>query len=71
MSEYAGVNYGDLETEISGILNRYGAEQESNTPDFVLANYLRACLAAFNEATRERDRWYGVNLYPGYKHVDA
>ena len=26
------------------------------------------CLEAFNVATRERDRWYGVHLAPGNKY---
>lgn len=47
--------------------NKYSfyMEQESNTPDFILAKYLLDCLRNWNRATTERDRWYGVQLRPG------
>ncbi len=48
-----------LEAEIAQVLNRYSQENGSNTPDWVLANYLFKCLAAFNEATNAREKWYG------------
>jgi len=40
------------------LINRYSMENESNTPDFILACYLLSCLEAFDLATRERDKWY-------------
>jgi hypothetical protein len=40
-------------------------ENGSNTPDFILAGYLTACIGAFDRATAERDKWYGVKLVPG------
>jgi len=33
-------------------------ENASDTPDFILAQYLSDCLAAFDKAVRERERWY-------------
>ncbi len=56
---------GSLLDELRRAVNRVSAESISNTPDFVLANYLRDCLGAFDAATRERERWYGVKLAPG------
>jgi len=44
---------------VRAAINMNSAENSSNTPDFVLAKYLLNCLDAFDEATRERDRWYG------------
>ena len=49
----------DLQKEITAVLNRHSAENESDTPDFILAQYLMACLSAHSAATKERDRWYG------------
>lgn len=49
----------DLRTALERLLNQFSAENTSNTPDFVLANYLHASLAAFDEAVREREIWYG------------
>lgn len=47
-----------LKEELRETLNRCSAENESDTPDFILAKYLLTCLYAFDEATKERDRWY-------------
>jgi hypothetical protein len=54
-----------LEHELEELLNRHSAENESNTPDFLLARYLMSCLEAFNKVVKDRDRWYGVVLEPG------
>lgn len=48
-----------LRPEIQAVLNRNSAENESNTPDFILAHYLLDCLAAFDAATRSREAWFG------------
>lgn len=40
------------------LLNRYSAEGDSNTPDFILAHYISRCLNAFVEATVARHNWY-------------
>ena len=48
-----------LRHEIEKAINRYSRENASDTPDFLLAEYLTDCLAAFEKATRERERWYG------------
>lgn len=52
----------ELVTAIAGAINSVSAENSSNTPDFILAEYLVGCLEAFNAATLERERWYGVEL---------
>lgn len=45
--------------DIAEALNRACAENESNTPDFILAAYLIKALEAFDLAVRQRERWYG------------
>ena len=47
-----------LERDLGAVLNRYSAENGSNTPDFILAHYLLGCLAAWNAACKRRDAWY-------------
>lgn len=42
-----------LERELSALLNKHSAENESNTPDFILARYLMTCLNAFNTANND------------------
>jgi hypothetical protein len=49
-----------LRDELATLLNQHSAENGSNTPDFVLAEYLSSCLAAFDEAVRLRDDWMGI-----------
>ncbi len=50
--------------ELKHLINRYSQENGSNTPDFVLAEYLNDCLSAFDKAVNTREKWYGraVNL---------
>ena len=47
---------------IEDLINRQSRENESNTPDFILAKYLLTCLEAFEEATRSRDEFFGVDV---------
>jgi hypothetical protein len=49
----------NVEREIAEVLNRHCMENNSNTPDWILATYLLACLRAFNEASQQREKWYG------------
>lgn len=51
--------------ELEELINRHSMESESNTPDFILASFLKNCLVAFNDSVKQRDSWYGVNLKPG------
>ena len=53
-----------LERELAATLNRVSAESASNTPDWVLAQYLLGCLAAFNMAVQQRETWYGRDACP-------
>jgi hypothetical protein len=45
--------------ELAEVINRNSLENLSNTPDWVLADYLFECLCSFSSATRQRDNWYG------------
>lgn len=48
-----------LREDISDLLNKYSKENGSNTPDFILAEYLVDCLSVFDKAIKCRDKWYG------------
>lgn len=39
-------------------------ENESNTPAFMLAAYLLACLDVYGETTMRRDQWRGNSTLP-------
>ena len=45
--------------ELSALINRHSMEQASDTPDYILARYLFACLTAFDVTIRARETWYG------------
>lgn len=61
-----------LEDELKRLLNRHSQENDSNTPDFILAEYLLGCLKVFNTAVRDRDKWYGrENVGPGQSSAGA
>ena len=54
-----------LRDRITTAINSASAENGSNTPDFILAEYLTDCLAAFDKASRAREKWYGKALSIG------
>lgn len=45
--------------QIENAINRHSMENGSNTPDFILAEYLTDCLDAFDKAVASREAWYG------------
>lgn len=45
--------------QFQSVINSNSLENESNTPDWVLANYLVNCLEAFNAGVRNRDNFFG------------
>jgi hypothetical protein len=47
-----------LQEEITIAINKHCAENVSNTPDFILAQFLMVCLSAFNNTTIMRDKWH-------------
>jgi hypothetical protein len=48
----------EFEKELESLLNRYSKENGSNTPDFILAEYLTGCLENFNNTVGKRTNWY-------------
>jgi hypothetical protein len=54
-----------LSEDIQAAINSHNGEARSNTPDFILAEYLMACLHAFEAASNERERWYEMYCEPG------
>lgn len=48
-----------FEKELENLINRYSKEAESNTPDYVLAEFLKNSMDNFHRATKLRDNWYG------------
>ena len=49
----------DFRLALERTINMHCMENGSNTPDFVLAQFLTDCLTAFDKATQYREAWYG------------
>lgn len=48
------MNKTSLQEDIEVAINRACAENESDTPDYILAEYLMDCLYAYNKAVNKR-----------------
>lgn len=54
-----------FQDQLTALLNAHSLEGVSRTPDYILAQYLFDCLAAFNAAVDARESWYST---PGTEH---
>lgn len=59
-----------LERELQSLLNRFSMDNISNTPDFVLAQFLLSCLKGFDAAVQQRETYYGRDVRPSVKGVE-
>lgn len=48
-----------LKKEIEQSINKYSLENYSDTPDFILAQYLVDCLKTFEKSVIAREVWHG------------
>ena len=47
-----------FEKALESLINSYSMENDSNTPDFILSDYLTDCLDTFNKITNRRNKFY-------------
>ena len=50
--------------DLEVLINQNSKENGSDTPDFILADYLADCLDAFDKAVTRRTEWYGKGRQP-------
>ena len=50
----------DFEKELEELINKHSLENKSDTPDFLLAKYLRMCLVNYSATVKARDKWHGM-----------
>lgn len=48
-----------FQKELETLINCHSQENQSNTPDFLLAEYLMGCLDLWNKSITAREEWYG------------
>lgn len=44
--------------ELAFLVNKYSLENQTDTPDYVIADYLVRCLRNWNTTYQEREKWY-------------
>ena len=49
----------NFQKDLAQLINKYCIENESDTPDFMIAEYLDGCLQVYNETITKREEWYG------------
>ncbi len=54
----------EFEEELQHLINKHSMENGSNTPDFLLAEYLNNCLNNWNVITQKRIQWFGKEELP-------
>ncbi len=54
----------EFRKELESLINKKSKENGSDTPDFILVEYLNDCLTAFDKATTARTKWYGKGRDP-------
>ena len=52
-----------LAREFASAINSNCIENTSDTPDYILGEYLVNCLEAFHEINHRRQTWYGKRLH--------
>lgn len=50
----------DFKSELTRLINSFSKENGSDTPDYILAEYLQGCLDVFDKAVSKRSDWYKV-----------
>lgn len=50
-----------LKAELAALLNRHSREILSDTPDFILAQFLINVLKSYEAAIKNRDAWFKFN----------
>lgn len=56
--------------ELTDLINKYSIENESDTPDFILADYLVCCLTTYRTTVKGRDMWYSYDPWKDDKIED-
>ena len=49
------IKYDEFVRDLSATINKHSREQYSNTPDYILAEYLAGCLTVFENTLRNKE----------------
>ena len=54
-----GLSEPTFRNELERLINQFSKENGSDTPDFLLADYLCGCLLVYDQTVTAREEWYG------------
>lgn len=49
-----------FKNQLEELINHYSLENESDTPDYILAAYMQDCLNAYDKAVNARREWHST-----------
>lgn len=55
----------EIERDLASVINKHSLENLSNTPDFILAQFMIGSLKAASAMSKSREKWYGKFLSIG------
>ena len=50
--------------DLSGLINAFGLDNDANTPDYILADYLMDCFNVYRATKEANDRWHSSEPQP-------
>ena len=56
----------NFKNELEALINKYSVENGSDTPDFILAAYLKQCIQNADNLINEREKWFGRKMKDDY-----
>lgn len=51
------LKYEKFQLELIELINKHGLESKSDTPDFLLAEYLVTCLKNYDNVVKQKTNW--------------
>lgn len=51
-----------FQEELTNLINKHSLENESNTPDYILAEFLKGALDIYNTTMKKRGKWHSADI---------
>ncbi len=57
----------EFQKELEGLINKHCKENDSDTPAFLLAEYINNCLNNYADIIKKRDKWFKFDPFSDLK----